>query len=299
MKACHGMCRAGSFGSVFTGESPYQFRTSVGQWTAQRRRRYSTTGSVVDDGIMLTAACAELRWPGDARHQLPYSPCGLSFLMDVSPSLFVRSSPPFLVVDIAKPSNLPSWSLTRPGFVLARLVVWREVRDEALPLGADAVDLLWRRMTEAGYGNGASHTSRSVKYIILNFEPRAASRQPVSRPSASRTPAVSRLDWIKCPAGDDQPARPCRRPLSAAAHIEALSVAAEARTAAIMDLGFKREGHPVTGTGADCSVIIASPCGKPELPFAGLQTDVGVSLGRAVYEAVKEGGSQWLAQWCG
>lgn len=77
--------------------------------------------------------------------------------------------------------------------------------------------------------------------------------------------------------------------LSEAARLEALSIAAEARTAGIMDLGLTRNGRIVTGTGTDC-IVVASPCGGPDAPFAGLHTDIGVSLGLAIYDAVTAGG---------
>ena len=74
-------------------------------------------------------------------------------------------SAPFLVASFEEPQNMLSWSLTRPGFVTARSVVWLEVRDDDLPLGVDPVDFLRRRASEAGHGD-AVHlmTSRAVKH---------------------------------------------------------------------------------------------------------------------------------------
>ena len=208
-------------------------------------------------------------------------------------------SPPFLVASFEEPLNMLSWSLTRPGFVTAQSVVWLEVRDDDLPLGVDPVDFLRRRASEAGHGD-AVHlmTSRTVKHhhvgrstvggitssCLATAGLSNASRIGVVPDEISRVGTINLLAHVGVP-------------LSEAARIEALSIAAQARTAAVMDLGLVRNGHVVTGTGTDC-IVVGSPCGEPVLPFAGLHTEVGMSLGRAVYQAVTEGGVEWMAEFC-
>ena len=63
---------------------------------------------------------------------------------------------------------------------------------------------------------------------------------------------------------------------------------AEARTAAILDLGLRTgDGRPVTGTGTDC-IIVAAPIGGPIQAHCGLHTDLGKALGEIVYGATSE-----------
>lgn len=208
-----------------------------------------------------------------------------------------RWTSPFLIAEFSEPQNMLSWSLTRPGFVVARSVVWLEVRDGDLPVDVDPVRLLQRRMKEAGHEE-AVHlmTSRNLEH---HHVARAISGTVVS--SCLATVGLSNAGRV----GDafDGTARlgtinllaHVGAPLSEAARLEALSIATEARTAAIMDLGLTRNGRVVTGTGTDC-IVVASPCDGPEMPFAGLHTDIGVSLGRAVYDAVTEGSMHWRAE---
>ena len=75
--------------------------------------------------------------------------------------------------------------------------------------------------------------------------------------------------------------------------VEAVSIAAEARTAAILDIGHPPAGPAITGTGTDC-IVVTAPCdGEPE-PWAGLHTAVGEAIGAAVYAATREGAEEWL-----
>jgi len=85
-------------------------------------------------------------------------------------------------------------------------------------------------------------------------------------------------------------------PLSECALLEALSLVAEARAAAVLD------GHVpssvgktiATGTGIDC-IVVASPLHSDydsELVYAGKHTDLGYLIGSCVYDAVSYGISQ-------
>ena len=82
------------------------------------------------------------------------------------------------------------------------------------------------------------------------------------------------------------------RPLSDAANLEAISIVAQARTAALFDTAHLRAGKRITGTGTDC-IIIAAPIGPDAECCAGLHTAVGEAIGGAVYDAVREGAEVW------
>lgn len=209
----------------------------------------------------------------------------------------IRWTAPFLVAEFAEPQNMLSWSLTRPGFVTARAFVWLEVRDGDLPVDVDPVGLLRERMEAAGHGE-AVHlmTSRSLAHHDLaSATAGAATSTCLATVGLSNAGRIGEAFDGSAPVGTINLLAHAGSPLSEAARIEALSIAAEARTAAVIDLGLIRDGHVVTGTGTDC-IVIASPREGPETAFSGLHTDVGLSLGRAVYDAVKAGGLRWLAE---
>ena len=68
--------------------------------------------------------------------------------------------------------------------------------------------------------------------------------------------------------------------LSEAALVETISIATQARTVALLDLGHLSGGHVVSGTGTDCIVAAAPARGEAER-FAGLHTPIGEAVGRA------------------
>jgi len=102
------------------------------------------------------------------------------------------------------------------------------------------------------------------------------------------------------PAGGDEPldlAGPAPAELVALA--EALGVATEARTAAVLDgrVPSRRasSGSLATGTGTDC-IVVAAPEAGPSLRWVGKHTLAGALLGGAVREAVARGVRRWIAE---
>jgi len=89
-------------------------------------------------------------------------------------------------------------------------------------------------------------------------------------------------------------------PLSEEALLEALALAAEARTAAMLEarLPSPLSGRPASGTGTDC-IVVAAPVAPPSaarLAYAGKHTRVGSRLGAAVRDAVARGIARWLEE---
>ncbi|MHB0953195.1 MAG: adenosylcobinamide amidohydrolase [Allorhizobium sp.] len=200
-----------------------------------------------------------------------------------------------LAVRFAAEQAVLSWSLTRPGFVRADTIAWLEVSETDLPIGVDPAALLSDRLTAAGYGDAVQlMTSRDVKKhhqaVRQSGEATAFCLATVGLANAGRvgadTPHSGRVGTINLVAHVDQP-------LDKAGLIEALSIATEARTAAVIDLGWTRDGLVVTGTGTDC-LAVACPVANRRQTYAGLHTDVGRAIGGAVYDAVLAGGREWV-----
>lgn len=79
--------------------------------------------------------------------------------------------------------------------------------------------------------------------------------------------------------------------------VEVISIAAEARTAAVMALGIRsrRTSRIATGTGTDC-IVVAAPDREGGERWAGMHTAIGALIGAAVEEAVGRGGRAWMAE---
>jgi adenosylcobinamide amidohydrolase len=209
----------------------------------------------------------------------------------------IRCDNSVLVAEFARPQAILSWSLTRPGFTSADRVAWLHVRDDDLPPGIDPARFLKERMAAAGLEN-AVHlmTSRDVR----QYQVAQASVGPAAA-TCLATVGLGNAGRVGAPPAPPKGAGTINllvhvdRPLSQAAFVETISIATQARTVAVVDLEWKPQGDVVTGTGTDC-IVAAAPSGSPEEPFAGLHTDIGSAVGRAVYEAVALGARAWIAQ---
>lgn len=202
-----------------------------------------------------------------------------------------------LAVRFAAQQAMLSWSLTRPGFTRTDTVAWLEVREADLPIGVDPVALLRDRLAAAGYGDAVQlMTSRNVRKHHHAVRPSGdATAFCLATVGLANAGRVGESNRYLEPAGTINLAAHVDQPLDEAGLIEALSIAVEARTAAIIDLGWKVNGKVATGTGTDC-MVIACPLADRRQTYAGLHTDIGAAIGGAVYDAVFAGGREWVAE---
>jgi adenosylcobinamide amidohydrolase len=84
-------------------------------------------------------------------------------------------------------------------------------------------------------------------------------------------------------------------PLADEALVEAATLVAEARTAAMLArrVVSRRSGRRATGTGTDC-VVVAAPDGPAGARYIGKHTALGALLGAAAYQACARGVARWL-----
>ena len=202
---------------------------------------------------------------------------------------------PWLEMDLGADMRVLSWSLNAPGFVTARHILWREVRDADLPRDFD-VDGWFRRELAARDRAQAVGllTSRNVEAFDLAEHPadgiHARAVATVGFSNAERI--GTRLDRGDKDWGTINVAVQVDAGLTDAALIETLSIATQARTAAVMEAGYDLPTGRATGTGTDC-IAVAAPQG--DVAFAGLHTAVGEAVGAAVFEAVSRGARVWMA----
>jgi len=203
---------------------------------------------------------------------------------------------PWLELDLGAPVQVLSWAINRPGFVTATRILWREVRDADLTLGLDVKDWLEGELRARGAPDAVCLlTSRDVRRVHEHRahvdEACAHCVATVGLSNAERIGARtnrSAKDW-----GTINIAVAVQTGMTQAALIEATSIAAQARTATIMELGLALPAGLATGTGTDC-IAIAAPDGPEN--YAGMHTALGEAIGAAVYGAVRAGGRQWMTE---
>lgn len=206
----------------------------------------------------------------------------------------VTLSRPWLSLDLHRPHRVLSWSLARPGFVTADLILWREVRNADLPRDFDVERWLRAELVARGTPDAVTLlTSRDLDaFEVAVARVEDVTAQAVATVGLSNAERVgTRLDRSGKDWGTINVALQVSQPLADAALVELVSIVAQARTAAIIEAGHDLPTGRATGTGTDC-IAIAAPPG--EQPFAGMHTPVGEAAGRAAYAAVRQGVTVWM-----
>jgi len=201
---------------------------------------------------------------------------------------------PWLTAHLPHPMRCLSWAPFRPGFATADTVIWREVQNADLTEDFDAIGWLARELANRGSGEAIGMlTSRNVAKISLESAVsglfHAQCLATVGLSNAERI--GTRTGAAPEPVGTINLLSVTDAPLSDTAMIEALSIATQARTTAVIEAALDIPTGRATGTGTDC-IVIACPPG--DMPFAGLHTDVGEAIGAAVYKAVSAGADEWM-----
>jgi adenosylcobinamide amidohydrolase len=205
-----------------------------------------------------------------------------------------------LVVRFDRPQRTLSSAIVGGGFSRANAVAWRYVRNAELPHDVDPTVLLERALATAGLGDAVGMlTARELARFECvteesgGFAARAVATVGLSNAVAAGDPpgplAIGTINVLL----------QLSQPLTDGAFVEALALAAEARTAAVMEARVlsRRSCRWATGTGTDC-LVVAAPVAVDEaaVTFVGKHTVPGSLAGAAVYEAVRRGVHQWIAE---
>ncbi len=201
---------------------------------------------------------------------------------------------PWLRLDLDAPHRVLSWTLLHPGFVTAKAIGWREVRNADLTPDLDVAAWLRGELAARGTPDDVTFlTSRDVRAVTqCTITEGCATVHAIATVGLSNAEHIgTRLDRSGKDWGTINVAVIIDIPLSDAALIETLSIATQARTVAVMAVAHHLPTGIATGTGTDC-IAVAAPAG--DAAFAGMHTDVGAATGRAVHDAVLEGAREWM-----
>ena len=212
-----------------------------------------------------------------------------------------RLERPWLAVDLGAPCRVLSFAPHRPGFVTTDRILWREVRNADLTPDLDVGT--WVAAEMAGRG-AAGAVGLLTSHDIGRFQ-RVEAAVDGLRAAAVATVGLGNGERVgmrhdRSPPGYGtiniavQLAGPPGWGLSDIALLEALTIAAEARTLAVIEAGLSLPRGLATGTGTDCLVIAAPP---GDTPYCGLHTAQAEALGAAVHTAVAAGAADWCARY--
>jgi adenosylcobinamide amidohydrolase len=223
-----------------------------------------------------------------------------SLAREVATQLVPRwAGPRLFVLDAGAPMRVLSWALGYEGFSLARQVAWCEFRNDELGLEVDPLQLVRERLKQAE-ADGAVPLMTSamvrrygqVRLRVRNVEVEACATAGLGNAECvgeSRGVLFGDVVLPK-PLGTINLACFVFAPLTLGAQCEALSIAVEARTRAVLEANVPvAEGRfRATGTGTDCVALLVQEASEERAPaaFAGKHTVLGLAVGAACYRAV-------------
>ncbi len=204
----------------------------------------------------------------------------------------------FLIVHFPKPQSFLSWAIIGGGRIQGETVAWCEVRNVELPVSMDPKKFLEARFSAEGIQNAVGlMTSRSLdSYVDIEKNLDGISARSIATVGLSNALRVGEPPSQKMGVGTINILCHVSRSLSEEALLEALAVAAEAKTTVILEAScagiLTGEENTVTGTGTDC-IVMATPEGHPKLRYAGKHTLIGYLVGSVVMESVRRGVEIW------
>lgn len=204
----------------------------------------------------------------------------------------VEVTRPWLAAHLPRPMRVLSWAPFAPGFTQARHVVWREVRNADLTPDFDVDHWFAAEMARWPDAVGML-TSRDIGTHHLAEVAvdgiRAACLATVGLTNAE---AVGRRrPYHSADFGTINLCTVVDAGLTETAQLEALSIAVQARTAAVMEVGLHLDTGLATGTGTDCAALACDP---GEGRYAGLHTALGEAIGAATRQAVAAAAADWI-----
>jgi adenosylcobinamide amidohydrolase len=205
----------------------------------------------------------------------------------------------WLIVEFRQPQVALSWAIVGGGLRRVRTVAWYKVEDRELRPPVDPHRFLRRRFEEHGIAEGVGLlTSRSLdSYIDVERRYGDWSARCIATVGLGNAIRIGDPPGPSGRIGTINLLCSLSGALSENALVEALALATEARTAAVLDARVPSgvSGLAATGTGTDCIVVAA--VGEGRAPdYAGKHTVVGHLIGASVTEAIRRGAELWKAE---
>lgn len=207
----------------------------------------------------------------------------------------VECSGPWMTVRFPEQYRCWSWAVVNGGAVCASEVAWLFLEPDEIATVEDVPAWFRARLEAQGLEKAVGLlTSRRRHQYMESGE--GTECHVITTVGLSN--ALTAGDPVSPPApGTINTLCAIRANLTAEAALEAMALASEARTAAMMEAAVPSvvSGRIASGTGTDCFVIAHSTHG-PAVPYCGKHTALGHRIGFHVRHAVSRGIEQWLRE---
>ncbi|MBD0318984.1 MAG: adenosylcobinamide amidohydrolase [Gemmatimonadetes bacterium] len=208
-------------------------------------------------------------------------------------------APNLLAVRFSAPHRTAGWAIVGGGIGEAAAVGWVAVRNAELGEDVDPAALLRDRLAAHGLRGavGLLTSANLAAYTDVAREADGVSARCIATVGLGNALRAGDPPGVLTRVGTINVLLRMSVPLTDAALLETLALAAEARTLAVLEGGVASaaSGRPATGTGTDC-IVVAAPIGGAAIEYAGKHTLPGHLAGAAVEAAVREGVRRWQAE---
>ncbi|MDI7188425.1 adenosylcobinamide amidohydrolase [Leptospira santarosai] len=213
-------------------------------------------------------------------------------------SLITNDSLRWLSVNFNEPHNVLSWAVIGGGWTKqVDCVLWHRVRNEDLTPDIDPIGYFRKRLLQ-------KEEFRNVVGFLTSVPLKNYSEVALQEENLQIRSIVTAGLGNSVRIGD-RPSRleiygtinilvQCSAPMNLNTSLEAISLIAEARTLAVLEAKIPNQTDKnfATGTGTDC-IAFASPSRNSEIHYTGKHTLSGHLIGKAAYESVRQGITNW------
>ncbi|HYI96088.1 MAG TPA: adenosylcobinamide amidohydrolase [Bryobacteraceae bacterium] len=198
---------------------------------------------------------------------------------------------PLMVVRFPTPQVCVSWAIVNGGRVVAPAVAWYFIEPHEQPELVEPSEFLGSKLDAAGLAEAVGLITSRKRYgqVVQTAQHGNFRACCVATTGLSNALRIGDAPTY-VPMGTINLLCQVSVPLSEECALEAIAMAAEARTTAVMDTS-----APATGTGTDC-IVIAYPLGGATAKYAGKHTQLGHVIGKAVFDAVHQGIKEWQSE---
>ncbi len=202
----------------------------------------------------------------------------------------------WLIVHFPEPQAVLSWAVVRGARNRACRVAWYQVAREELTPSVHPAEFLRQRLEEDSLFEavGLLTSTNLDRYATAERSAEGVTVSAVATVGMSNALRIGDPIPLSYSVGTINLLCQISMPVSEEALVEALSLATEARTAAVLEAGIKsiESGQPATGTGTDC-IVLAAPESPEAVSYAGKHTVIGHLIGTCVGEVIRSGLKGW------
>jgi len=201
----------------------------------------------------------------------------------------------WLIARFTEPWSLLSWCVVNGGFQRTKTVGWLYLQKNEIATVTDSADWMRAAMHAEGLSDAVAFVTSRRVHCCVEASADEADCQAWAIGAVGLSNALRVGDRAeKSSCGTINLLVCVSAALTMEAALEALSLASEAKTLAVLESGTRSivSQAAATGTGTDY-MAVAWPAKGGQLPYAGKHTVAGAAIGRAAFNAVTQGIAQW------